>query len=101
MPKPDYTKFSLTEFLEDSYFVQWIVSPDPESDEFWRSFMINHPDRETVVQQASAFIRTYRNQDTFTAASGKDVVWSRINTTIKEQGQPIVRISRPSIIPLY
>ncbi len=82
MPKRNYSEFSLADFLEDDFFVNWVISPDPESDDFWETFQHNHPEKKAAIQQAISFVTAYRKQDSFTNASRKKAVWDEIAKSV-------------------
>lgn len=85
MTRKDYSQYSLFEFLEDDFFVQWAILPDSESNAFWQSFLRQHPEKEEAVKQASAIIRVYRQQDIFANEKGKEPLWKRIGETLDNQ----------------
>lgn len=53
-----YDQYKVNDFLEDQYFVQWVIRPDGTSDLFWRNWLKQHPDKRLVVEEAIAFIRS-------------------------------------------
>ncbi|MBA4056870.1 MAG: hypothetical protein C0490_19305, partial [Marivirga sp.] len=93
----DYAQYTLTEFLEDDSFIQWVINPDPRTISFWETFLTKHPEKEPIVREASSLIRVYRKQETFTNDERRDEVWKRIDSSISRQ-TPSVTISR---IPSY
>ncbi len=85
MPKKDYARYSLPDFLDDDFFIQWVTEDDPESRSFWNSFLLRHPEQQSIVTQASAIIKVAGKQQRFTNEFRKDVLWTRINKTIEDQ----------------
>ncbi len=96
----DYAKYTLTEFLEDDSFIQWVINPDPRSSAFWESFLINHPEKEAVVREASSLIRVYRKQQTFTNEERREDVWRRIDGSISRQAPVAGTVSRFSFLKI-
>lgn len=96
----DYAKYTLTEFLEDDSFIQWVINPDPRSSAFWESFLINHPEKEVVVREASSLIRVYRKQQTFTNEERREDVWRRIDGSISRQAPVAGTVSRFSFLKI-
>ena len=92
----DYTKYSLTEFLEDDSFIKWVTEADPRSNSFWTSFLKIHPEKQSVVNEAASIIRVYRTQRTFSNENRIDAVWKRIDSSIQRQVIPVARV-----FPLY
>lgn len=89
MTSADYARFSLTEFLEDDYFLQWVTARDERNDSFWKGFMLEYPEQESVVRQASAIVQVYRAQDSFNNDARLEHVWDRISSSV----------SRVSLVP--
>ena len=85
MPEPDYSQYTLSDFLEDQFFIRWVTRADSESDAWWNAFMARYPEKKGIMVQASAIIKTYRKQEQFTNESRKHEVWDRINTTLQQQ----------------
>src|SRR5687767_9858455 len=100
MPKANYSNYSFNDFLEDDHFVQWVLSPTPQHEDFWRTFLLSHPEKEDVIKQASVFITTFSNQQTFSNHAGKEQLWQRISLTVKPQEARTGSV-RPLYVPLY
>jgi transmembrane sensor len=94
----DYAQYTLTEFLEDDSFIQWVTDPDTASNSFWQSFLVSHPHKEEVIKEAASIIRAYRNQVTFANEEHREEVWKRIDASIPKEVTPVARIFR---IPMY
>jgi len=77
-----YALYTLTEFLEDDSFIQWVTTPDARSNLFWKTFLINYPEKESVVREASSVIRVYRKQSDFHNEQHREEVWNRINVSL-------------------
>ena len=94
MPFRDYSQFTLTEFLEDDSFIQWVIDPDAKSNSFWQSFLISHPEKEQVVKEASSVILVYRKQVMFTNEERREAVWKRIDASVPKQGSSNTKVFR-------
>jgi transmembrane sensor len=77
-----YTQYTLTDFLEDDSFIQWVTAGDAKSSYFWQSFLDKHPEKRGVVKEAASIIRIYRLQEQFTNEGNREAVWQRINATL-------------------
>jgi len=80
-----YTHYTLTDFLEDDSFIQWVTVGDEKSNYFWQSFIDNHPEKKDLIREATSIIRLYRLQHEFNNEGHRDDVWNRINTTISHE----------------
>ncbi|MBD2755996.1 FecR family protein [Spirosoma validum] len=48
----DYQFFEVNDFLDDAAFRRWVFSALPKDDEFWKQWLLEHPEKETTVTQA-------------------------------------------------
>jgi transmembrane sensor len=94
----DYAQYTLTEFLEDDSFVQWVIDPDAKSNSFWQSFLMSHPEKGDVIREASSIIRVYRKQSTFINEEHRAEVWKRIDASIPKRNSAATKVFR---IPTY
>jgi len=85
MSTRDYSRYSFSDFLEDDFFIHWVILPDEESDLFWKSFLLQYPDKEKLIKQASSVILVYRQQLSFTNNERKDALWMRIGATLDSE----------------
>ncbi|MEN7548490.1 FecR domain-containing protein [Rapidithrix thailandica] len=51
-----YTDYTLEDFLQDEYFVQWVKKPGEEAEFFWQSWLANHPEKAKLLAQAKEII---------------------------------------------
>jgi ferric-dicitrate binding protein FerR (iron transport regulator) len=75
----DYLDYSLEDFLADEYFQQWVLNPEKDTARFWESWLLLHPDRQPVVEQARQLIvyMATRNESAF-SDSQTEQLWQRI-----------------------
>lgn len=99
MTFPDYTQYTLAEFLEDDAFIQWVIQQDAKSNSFWHSFLKNHPEKEAVIREASSIVRAYRNQTTFTNEEHREAVWKRIDASVRKHTSTVT--PKVFVIPAY
>ncbi len=53
---PDYTRFSVQDFINDEHFVRWVLKKDPEDNAFWESWLGQHALHTEVVAEARLFV---------------------------------------------
>jgi ferric-dicitrate binding protein FerR (iron transport regulator) len=83
----DYLDYSLEDFLADEYFQQWVLNPEKDTARFWESWLLLHPDRQPVVEQARQLIVYMANQnESAFSDSQTEQLWQRIqkSQTLKE-----------------
>jgi len=88
MNPANYSQFQLQDFLEDDFFVQWVINPVEKNNSFWQSFIEAYPHQKETVSQAADMIRLYREQDLFANKENKNLVWERISKSVEESGTP-------------
>jgi transmembrane sensor len=81
----DYAQYTLSDFLEDDSFIQWVIRPDAGSNAFWQAFVVQYPQKEKVVREGATIIRVYRSQSFFANEEHRDDVWKRIGATLQQQ----------------
>lgn len=42
----DYKKFTVTDFICDEEFQNWIIQPDEQKNEFWQNWINKHPHKK-------------------------------------------------------
>lgn len=53
----DYEKYSVHDFVLDEYFQLWVVSSNAECNNFWQSWLENHPEKKQEVDDAREFLK--------------------------------------------
>lgn len=54
-----YKDFTLIDFLQDSFFVTWVLNPSQESDFFWNGWLEENPGKLELINQARAIIGSW------------------------------------------
>ena len=66
----DYSQFTRRDFVLDESFRRWVLLPDEATMSFWHTFMLRHPEQQTVVDDAASLLLHLRtNYDDLTDAS--------------------------------
>lgn len=72
---PDYSQFSVSDFVLDESFRRWVFQPDEETMSFWHTFMLRHPDQQAIINEASNILLHLRTRyDDLTDAS-RERIW--------------------------
>lgn len=56
----DYREFSVEQFIEDSFFQEWVLMPDIDSDQFWFNWLSQNPDKSEVLSEAKNLLQELR-----------------------------------------
>jgi ferric-dicitrate binding protein FerR (iron transport regulator) len=51
-----YSQFTLNDFLLDDFFIQWVKSPDPQTNLFWEGWLAEHPEKKALVTEARQLV---------------------------------------------
>ncbi len=51
-----YQNFDKWDFVEDEYFVDWVLRPVEHSEKFWNSFLAENPEKRVVIMQAREIV---------------------------------------------
>lgn len=79
-----YSKFNASDFSTDAYFLQWRMTPDEESEWFWKSFMETHPGKKEAVLSAIRIINSVQFNDDRLSENEMLTEWVRIHHFIKK-----------------
>ncbi|MBO0948076.1 FecR family protein [Fibrella forsythiae] len=97
-PSTDYSQYTIRDFVLDESFRRWVLQPDEETMSFWHTFMLRHPERQLVVDDAASLLLHLRaNYDDLTDAS-----YERIRVILDqahaEQFTPVVDLNSRSSV---
>lgn len=53
---PDFTTYTLEEFVFDPTFQDWVKHPTRETDAYWQHWLDQHPEKRTEVEQARQIV---------------------------------------------
>ncbi|MEO6705975.1 MAG: FecR domain-containing protein [Ginsengibacter sp.] len=48
----NYKKFTVTDFICDEYFQNWIIRSDEQTNDFWNNWMQSNPGKNDIIEQA-------------------------------------------------
>jgi len=53
-----YLNYQTEDFLQDDYFQQWIISPEPKTDNYWQEFTRTYPHQRKAVKEARKLLES-------------------------------------------
>ena len=59
----DYRNYDIEDFLQDEFFVSWVINPNKESDHFWNQWISTYPEKHTVVEQAKELVKSIKYKE--------------------------------------
>ncbi|RYF78317.1 MAG: DUF4974 domain-containing protein [Cytophagaceae bacterium] len=95
---PDYSQFTVRDFALDESFRRWILQPDEATMSFWHTFMLRHPEQQSIVDDAASLLLHLRaNYDDLTDAS-YERIWAMLDQAHADRFTPVIELeNRPSI----
>ncbi|WP_420149461.1 FecR family protein [Spirosoma sp.] len=85
---PDYSQYSVSDFVLDESFRRWVLQPDEQTMSFWHTFMLRHPDQQAIINEASSILLHLRaRHDDLTNAS-QERIWQVLELAYDRQPLP-------------
>lgn len=53
-----FDHYAVEDFVWDEQFRNWVLSPDPYLAEFWTNWLRQHPEKESIIQQATVLVKS-------------------------------------------
>ncbi|TDE16438.1 FecR family protein [Dyadobacter psychrotolerans] len=53
----NYHAYTLTDFLEDAHFKQWVYEPTSETESFWKKFLMENPEMSDTIANAKGILQ--------------------------------------------
>ncbi len=76
----NYSDFTAGDFAKDEFFQAWVFNAHDESAAvFWRSWLMDHPEKQAVVEEALQILQSVRFSDYALAEDEVTQLWNRIH----------------------
>ncbi|MEO6282297.1 MAG: FecR domain-containing protein [Dyadobacter sp.] len=86
---PDYSTFSVTDFVLDHHFVQWVQNPSAHDIFFWEDWLRQHPDKQKILADARLLVNHVRFEKDYNSQENIDETWEVLSAKFDEQ-KPVV-----------
>lgn len=97
MKQRDYEIYTAADFLDDSFFIEWIRDNTPHSREFWNKWEQSAPPNLNEMKAAKAELTLILSAERISPQAGdKAEVWSRIIETIEHQNNTAFSTTKSS-----
>jgi ferric-dicitrate binding protein FerR (iron transport regulator) len=84
----NYHQFNAEDLAADDYFNEWVCSPTPETEAFWKAFLREYPERYYPVEEARQLVTgLWAIQEQLLQVGNVDTTWTRIEHTL-ERSRP-------------
>jgi ferric-dicitrate binding protein FerR (iron transport regulator) len=77
-----YAAYRVTDFLADDDFLDGVLQPTAHTARFWSELAERYPAQQDNLAQATAIVRGYRQQATFTDPTLQTELWKRIEAEV-------------------
>jgi len=72
-----YDHYHIKDFVVDLDFIQWVTKPTKESDQFWRNWLQNHPEKKSSVEEARLIVLSIKDGTPQPAISNDQFIKSK------------------------
>ena len=99
----DYKNFEEADFAADDYFLEWIRTPNVESDRFWERFISDFPQKGEALDRARELVLQLDNREGMVATGAiKHEIWNVIERYAEAEGDEGVKVlpKKPNRLPL-
>ncbi len=80
MKEYQYLKnYNIQDFLDDDFFIDWVVNPTNESNQFWKGFLHYFPEKNREINNSKSIIKAFYPMDKELSAFEKEALWNCIN----------------------
>jgi ferric-dicitrate binding protein FerR (iron transport regulator) len=100
----DYPHFTEEDFVDDSFFRQWVKNPDDFSRQFWERWLREHPGKRETVENARQLLLAIRFEERRLPGEKVESLWAQINASLDEvPGEQTIypATTRSRILPVW
>lgn len=54
---------NVDDFVNNEQFVEWVLRPNEQSDQYWNNWMTMHPESEIEIKEAADLVRSFKVQE--------------------------------------
>lgn len=64
----NYKRFTVTDFISDEYFQNWVIEPNEKTNNFWNRWLDKYPGKRNTVQEAKEVLLNIKFKEDFPTA---------------------------------
>ncbi len=84
-----YRDYSAIDFLDDESFLKWLSNPTQEENDFWNSFLKNHPYKKAEIREATLVFNLFSSKEDKLTLTEQYDLWKRIQNESKASKQEL------------
>ncbi|MCW0483212.1 FecR family protein [Gaoshiqia sediminis] len=77
-----YTKYTTEDFLADDSFIQWLIDPTEEQDNYWNAFLQQHPEKKHAIDEAKIVFGMFQHERERLSLDETYDIWNNILKTL-------------------
>ncbi len=78
-----YAAYNFEDFAQDEHFVKWVLSPGPQSDQYWNDFQETFPYQRPVVRRAIQVVQNLATASQTAVPQGDtEEIWGNLQKSI-------------------
>lgn len=94
MPTNEHNK---VEFIHNTEFVEWVLKPSDESDQYWETYMAENPSRKQDIAHARFLIKGLVHHQKSLSDAEVSLLWDEIKQTNLLRTRKIINLKRWSV----
>lgn len=88
-----YSRYKAADFLDDEYFIQWLIKPDNEQELFWSDFIEKYPSQKAEVDEARLIFGMLQPDQEHLSLDETYGIWNKVlEVTKKKKTSTWVRV---------
>jgi len=88
----DYSRFTVEDFVLDRKFRKWVLSPDTETNMFWKKGLEKHTKRLKTLKEAKAIVLQQPKADYGWNDENEDKLWLSIQQGMHQQPEKETKV---------
>lgn len=84
-----YLFYAAEDFFKDDYFIQWVLNPSAETEEFWQKFIEENPQKQEEIDRAIHYIKSIRFKEITPEAEDLDRIHHHIYTKLDKRNRTL------------
>jgi transmembrane sensor len=90
----DISLYSISDFVLDESFQQWVLQPTAENDIVWQNFLEENPEKSENISKAKKLVLNFREDNDTPPIERMDAVWNKIKQqTIEHKEVEIISLA--------
>ncbi len=85
------------EFIHNPEFVEWVLRPNQESDQYWNLFLQENPDKANEISRARFIIQSLVSDPKKLPESEVAILWNKIQQTKNSGRRKVILLKRWSV----